>query len=145
MNNKCINISFTIKVNVFLGIGIAWTMAAVVHWFKGTVFLVDPGSVSPVILQDLKFNLFSAPWPFLSQFSALRPSFVLFALLPVGIRMSSPLPLHPSFYYYHCSSVGGELGGPRKFQIITSGFFGSLWLFYIGISALESYCVIAGF
>lgn len=30
-------------VNVFLGIGIAWTMAAVFHWFKGSVFRVDPG------------------------------------------------------------------------------------------------------
>ncbi len=41
--------------------------------------------------------------------------------------------------------VGGELGGPMKYKIPTSLFFFSLWLLYLTLSALESYCVIEGF
>lgn len=37
------NVTGSNAVNVFLGIGCAWTIAAVYHWFKGSVFKVDPG------------------------------------------------------------------------------------------------------
>ncbi|CAK5024427.1 unnamed protein product [Meloidogyne enterolobii] len=98
-------------VNVFLGIGIAWTLAAVYHWFKGSVFRVDPGALA---------------------FSVTIFCIEAFVCVIVIVARRHP-------------AIGGELGGPRKFQILTSGFFACLWLFYIGISALESYCVIAGF
>ena len=41
--------------------------------------------------------------------------------------------------------VGGELGGPMKYRLPTTLFFTFLWVFYIAMSALESYCVIEGF
>lgn len=110
-DNSIGNVTGSNAVNVFLGIGIAWTMAAIVHWFKGSVFRVDPGTLA-----------FSVTIFCIEAFICI--------ICIVARR-------HPA--------IGGELGGPRKFQIITSGFFASLWLFYIGISALESYCVIAGF
>lgn len=40
------NVTGSNAVNVFLGIGVAWTLAAVVHWFRGTRFEVDPGNLA---------------------------------------------------------------------------------------------------
>lgn len=40
------NVTGSNAVNVFLGIGIAWTIAAFVHAYRGTRFLVDPGSLA---------------------------------------------------------------------------------------------------
>ena len=39
------NVTGSNAVNVFLGIGIAWTLAAIVHAYRGTVFRVSPGSL----------------------------------------------------------------------------------------------------
>ncbi|CAG2107412.1 unnamed protein product [Medioppia subpectinata] len=39
------NVTGSNAVNVFLGIGIAWTVAAIVHAYRGTVFRVNPGSL----------------------------------------------------------------------------------------------------
>lgn len=40
------NVTGSNAVNVFLGIGIAWSMAAIVHWAKGTgPFVVHPGNL----------------------------------------------------------------------------------------------------
>nr|CAD2147985.1 unnamed protein product [Meloidogyne enterolobii] len=110
-DNSIGNVTGSNAVNVFLGIGIAWTLAAVYHWFKGSVFRVDPGALA---------------------FSVTIFCIEAFVCVIVIVARRHP-------------AIGGELGGPRKFQILTSGFFACLWLFYIGISALESYCVIAGF
>ncbi|KAI6213531.1 Sodium/calcium exchanger 2 [Aphelenchoides besseyi] len=110
-DNSIGNVTGSNAVNVFLGIGIAWTMAAVIHWFRGTIFRVDPGT--------LAFSV---------------TIFCIEALICIVVIV---LRRHPK--------VGGELGGPRKIQLITSGFFCCLWLIYIGLSALESYCVITGF
>ncbi|KAG8180249.1 hypothetical protein JTE90_011164 [Oedothorax gibbosus] len=40
------NVTGSNAVNVFLGIGIAWTLAAVVHYARGTEFRVEPGSLA---------------------------------------------------------------------------------------------------
>lgn len=37
------NVTGSNAVNVFLGIGVAWTIAAIYHWAKGSQFLVEPG------------------------------------------------------------------------------------------------------
>lgn len=37
------NVTGSNAVNVFLGIGVAWTIAAVYHAYHGNDFLVDPG------------------------------------------------------------------------------------------------------
>jgi solute carrier family 8 (sodium/calcium exchanger) len=39
------NVTGSNAVNVFLGIGIAWSIAAIYHASMGTKFLVDPGSI----------------------------------------------------------------------------------------------------
>ncbi|KAK3926136.1 Sodium/calcium exchanger 2 [Frankliniella fusca] len=40
------NVTGSNAVNVFLGIGIAWTLAALYHWWHGRKFLVDPGNLA---------------------------------------------------------------------------------------------------
>ncbi|XP_047537115.1 sodium/calcium exchanger 3 isoform X1 [Vanessa atalanta] len=40
------NVTGSNAVNVFLGIGVAWTVAAVVHWSKNEKFVVDPGNLA---------------------------------------------------------------------------------------------------
>ncbi|CAH0551407.1 unnamed protein product [Brassicogethes aeneus] len=40
------NVTGSNAVNVFLGIGVAWSIAAVYHWAKGNVFRVDPGNLA---------------------------------------------------------------------------------------------------
>lgn len=37
------NVTGSNAVNVFLGIGVAWTIAAVYHASNGEEFIVDPG------------------------------------------------------------------------------------------------------
>uniref|UniRef100_A0A915DGX2 Sodium/calcium exchanger membrane region domain-containing protein n=1 Tax=Ditylenchus dipsaci TaxID=166011 RepID=A0A915DGX2_9BILA len=103
LDNSIGNVTGSNAVNVFLGLGIAWTLAAVVHWFKGTVFRVDPGT--------------------------LAFSVTIFCVEACVVIVVIVLRRHPA--------IGGELGGPRKYQILTSGLFTCLWLFYIGISALS--------
>ncbi|XP_055014151.1 sodium/calcium exchanger 1-like isoform X9 [Boleophthalmus pectinirostris] len=40
------NVTGSNAVNVFLGIGVAWSIAAVVHWWRGEKFEVDPGTLA---------------------------------------------------------------------------------------------------
>ena len=105
------NVTGSNAVNVFLGIGLAWTVAALYHFKKGTQFVVQAGSLG---------------------FSTVI--FCSFAFLAIALMMIRRLP-----------SIGGELGGPYKARIITSGLFFGLWMLYILLSSLESYCIIKGF
>ncbi|CAJ1054135.1 sodium/calcium exchanger 1a isoform X1 [Xyrichtys novacula] len=40
------NVTGSNAVNVFLGIGVAWSIAAIYHWSKGQQFKVDPGTLA---------------------------------------------------------------------------------------------------
>lgn len=40
------NVTGSNAVNVFLGIGVAWSLAAFVHWGRGTTFEVQPGNLA---------------------------------------------------------------------------------------------------
>jgi solute carrier family 8 (sodium/calcium exchanger) len=41
--------------------------------------------------------------------------------------------------------IGGELGGTQKYRLPTSMFMFGLWVAYIILSSLETYCHIKGF
>uniref|UniRef100_A0AC34F8H4 Calx-beta domain-containing protein n=1 Tax=Panagrolaimus sp. ES5 TaxID=591445 RepID=A0AC34F8H4_9BILA len=45
-DNSIGNVTGSNGVNVFLGIGIAWSLAAIYHWFHGTIFYVNPGTIA---------------------------------------------------------------------------------------------------
>ena len=49
-DNSVGNVTGSNAVNVFLGIGIAWSMAAIYWWSKGEQFLVKPGRYKPLFL-----------------------------------------------------------------------------------------------
>jgi len=105
------NVTGSNAVNVFLGIGIAWTLAAVKHAIYGTTCRGNRGSLA------LSVTIF-----------------VVFAFVAIIIMILRRQPV-----------IGGELGGPKKAKIATSLFFLGLWILYILLSSLESYCHIKGF
>lgn len=95
-------------VNVFLGIGLAWSFAAAYHVYHGTRFKVIPGSLA---------------------FSVTM--FCSFAVVAIAIMMLRRSP-----------RVGGELGGPFKWRVITAIVFIGLWVLYLMLSTFESYGII---
>ncbi|XP_048732441.1 sodium/calcium exchanger 3-like isoform X3 [Ostrea edulis] len=103
------NITGSNAVNVFLGIGLAWTIAAVYHEVNGGTFNVDPGALA------FSVTVFCIEAVICCVVILVRRKF------------------------------GGELGGPLKFRIPTVIFFVFLWLFYIVMSSMVSYCVIPSF
>ncbi|KAM9493950.1 sodium/calcium exchanger 1a isoform 2-T3 [Clarias gariepinus] len=105
------NVTGSNAVNVFLGIGVAWSIAAIFHQWHGREFKVAPGTLA---------------------FSVTL--FTIFAFICIAVLM-----------YRRRPNIGGELGGPRRFKMLTSGLFFSLWLLYIVLSSLEAYCLIKGF
>jgi solute carrier family 8 (sodium/calcium exchanger) len=44
-DNAIGNVTGSNSVNVFLGLGLPWCMAAIYHWSKGTVFKVPSGDL----------------------------------------------------------------------------------------------------
>ena len=105
------NVTGSNAVNVFLGIGIAWSIAAIKHAIYGTKFHVDPGSLG------------------FSVCVFCIGAFICIILLVFRRR----------------PSIGGELGGPLKYKIITAIVLLSIWMFYATLSSLESYCVFKAF
>lgn len=105
------NVTGSNAVNVFLGIGVAWTIAAVYNAAKGQPFEVEPGTLA---------------------FSVTL--FCIEAAVCIGVLMLR-----------RNKSVGGELGGPRKYRIPTTIFFVFLWVFYIIMSAMVAYCYVPAF
>ncbi|XP_052106299.1 sodium/calcium exchanger 3-like isoform X1 [Mytilus californianus] len=100
------NVTGSNAVNVFLGIGIAWTIAAIYHAANGNTFEVPPGDLA------LSVTVFCA-----------EAAVVVIVML---VRRR----------------YGGELGGPPKTKIITTVFFVSLWVIYLVLSSMRSYCYI---
>ena len=125
-DNSVGNVTGSNAVNVFLGIGIAWTMAAIYWESQGLTFDVPVGRFVPsshllfyptdLVLLSLGFSV---------------TIFCLEALCAILILLARR---HPA--------VGGELGGPKFFKTISSSIFVFFWCFYVMISALEMYDVI---
>merc|ERR1712073_271252 len=113
-DNSVGNVTGSNAVNVFLGIGIAWSMAAIYHETgcgddpRGPYFFVPVGS--------LGFSV---------------TVFCIEAGLTIAILFARRSP-----------AVGGELGGPKLFKTISSSLFVFFWVFYVAISAMEAYGVI---
>ena len=105
------NVTGSNAVNVFLGIGVAWSIAAIYHAARGEVFEVPPGNLAVSVTV-----------------------FCIEAAICIAVLM---LRRH--------RKIGGELGGPKKYRIMTSFFFTSLWIIYILISAMVAYCYIPSF
>lgn len=106
------NVTGSNSVNVFLGLGVAWSIAAIANAAKGEPFKVKAGSLG---------------------FSVVV--FCVAAILAISVMMLR-----------RSKKVGGELGGAKAFKLPTSLFFTFLWMIYIILSSLQTYCHIrAGF
>nr|CAD7200014.1 unnamed protein product [Timema douglasi] len=114
------NVTGSNAVNVFLGIGVAWSIAAIYHACKGQVFHVDPGKYVPTA--DTIFMAFSV---------TIFCSEALVAIFLLVIRRSK--------------LIGGELGGPVRLKWLTGLVLFCLWVTYLVLSSLEVYDVIEGF
>jgi len=112
-----VNVTGSNSVNVFLGIGIPWTMAAI-YWATqgvtedwraryGDLEKVYPHGGFIVKGGDLSFSVVV---------------FSLAALVALAILRLRRV------------KVGGELGGPFIFKVLSACLLGLLWFFYIGLS-----------
>uniref|UniRef100_A0A915IAL6 Calx-beta domain-containing protein n=1 Tax=Romanomermis culicivorax TaxID=13658 RepID=A0A915IAL6_ROMCU len=114
------NVTGSNAVNVFLGIGLAWCLCAIVSWLRSeedgfrlkAIEKVEPGSLA------FSVTLFCTE-----------------AVICISIII---LRRHKCF-------GGGELGGSWKNKITTAVIFLGMWATYVILSTLETYCVISGF
>lgn len=102
------NVTGSNSVNVFLGLGVAWSIAAIANAAEGKPFKVQAGSLG---------------------FSVVV--FCVAAVLAISVMMLR-----------RSKKVGGELGGAKAFKLPTSLFFTFLWMIYIILSSLQTYCHI---
>jgi len=135
--DACIgNVTGSNSVNVFLGLGLPWSMAAVYWKFNGRneewvkrygadddAYTGDDDLNSVEIYKDYdKFPGFVVPS------GSLGFSVIIFTICALAALLS--LTIRRQLY-------GFELGGPALPAYITSAFFIFLWLFYVGMSILQ--------
>lgn len=127
------NVTGSNAVNVFLGIGVAWTIAAIYHAYHGREFLVEPGKwvTSQFISQIIKLTLILVPLSSLAFSVTLFCSEAVVAILVLMLRRNR--------------KVGGVLGGPAGIKYLTTATLVGLWLIYLIMSSLEAYGYIKGF
>lgn len=102
------NVTGSNSVNVFLGLGVAWSIAAIAKAARGVKFIVPAGNLG---------------------FSVVI--FCVTAVTAIAVMMLR-----------RNKRVGGELGGAKSYKLPTSLFFCFLWIFYIVMSSLQTYCHI---
>lgn len=102
------NVTGSNSVNVFLGLGVAWSIAAIAKAVKGEKFDVPAGNLG---------------------FSVVV--FCVTAVVAIGVMMLR-----------RSKAVGGELGGTKVYKLPTSLLFCFLWVIYIVLSSLQTYCHI---
>lgn len=120
-------------VNVFLGIGVAWAIAAIYHTAQGNQFHVEPGGLAfSVWLKFFKFffNFILKKWFFFQVTLFCAGALIAIILLQ---------------YRRYEKNIQAELGGPTFSKIWTGTFFIFLWIAYIIISGLQAYCIIPTF
>lgn len=113
------NVTGSNAVNVFLGIGIAWTMAAIYHAVVGKTEKNPTGQFN-VKVGNLAFSV--------TVFSI----FAVFAITVLMLRRRA-------------STIQAELGGPRPWKTLSAVIFVCLWVLYVLLAALDSYCLIKTF
>jgi solute carrier family 8 (sodium/calcium exchanger) len=128
------NIMGSNSVNVFLGLGLPWLIGSIYWAVAGTN---SPGYGKWQVL----YGTGSSKYPSLQLDSAypnaafavpagnLGFSVLVFALC--AITCIGSLILRRKVF-------GGELGGPRPYAILSSGFFVALWFLYVTLSIMKS-------
>eukprot|EP00927_Polykrikos_kofoidii_P045941 TRINITY_DN40090_c0_g1_i1.p1 TRINITY_DN40090_c0_g1~~TRINITY_DN40090_c0_g1_i1.p1 ORF type:complete len:923 (+),score=133.34 TRINITY_DN40090_c0_g1_i1:60-2771(+) len=110
-----VNVTGSNSVNVFLGIGLPWLLAAV-YWA-----IAGP---SPEWTKKYG-NIGNGKAVFVVKGGDLAFSVVVFSLAAV---------LALFVIIFRRKKFGGELGGPKGPRVLSALLFGLLWLFYLGLS-----------
>mmetsp|Transcript_46280 Transcript_46280/g.110123 ORF Transcript_46280/g.110123 Transcript_46280/m.110123 type:complete len:869 (+) Transcript_46280:185-2791(+) len=114
------NITGSNSVNVFLGIGLSWT--------AGSVFWASKGWTKEWCLKYRDECIdFPDGGKFIVIGGDLGTSVIVFCCC-AGVCLTALMLRRMQF--------GGELGGPRPMQYVSAVFFVTLWLTYVGISAI---------
>jgi hypothetical protein len=123
-------------VNVFLGLGLPWTIGAIYWeyvvgkpneaWMNRPVSLTAPETYE-VFLETYPGGGFMVPAGELGFSVAVYSALAVVAVILFIIRR---------FAY------GGELGGPKIHNYVSSCIFASLWIAYIGLSAVGKEAVL---
>jgi len=116
------NVMGSNSVNVFLGIGISWSIAAI-YW------AASAGDQATVAAWAMQYpdaaKMFPTGGKFVVHSGSLDMSVAVFiacALVCVAVLLLRRY------------KAGGELGGPEKLKYCSSAFFFGLWLIYIALS-----------
>jgi len=128
------NVTGSNSVNVFLGLGLPWMIAAFFwagaeddpKWFSKYGSDPDLGWLGPI---GQRKQAFVAPAGSLAFSVAIFSTCagICLALLAVRRRV-----------------YGGELGGPRAGKLVSAGFLVLLWLFYIAVSSANTISTMGG-
>merc|ERR1712190_570356 len=112
-----VNVTGSNSVNVFLGIGLPWTMSAV-YW----------NIVGPTKEWVKKYSQYALIYPeggFVVQGGDLTFSVIVFL---IGAAVALAL------LAFRREKLGGELGGDFAMKVFSSVLLCLLWIFYIGLS-----------
>jgi len=128
------NVTGSNSVNVFLGLGMPWTLAAMYWACTGT----DAGDAAYTNwLSWMSARDSGVQENVAAMMSGGQPVFVV----PAGTLWFNLLVFSTNalgaigFLYFRRVKFGGELGGPRNWQIISAAILCSQWLLYIGLSS----------
>eukprot|EP00929_Paragymnodinium_shiwhaense_P025214 TRINITY_DN15310_c0_g1_i2.p1 TRINITY_DN15310_c0_g1~~TRINITY_DN15310_c0_g1_i2.p1 ORF type:complete len:1038 (+),score=176.85 TRINITY_DN15310_c0_g1_i2:161-3274(+) len=127
-DNSIGNVTGSNSVNVFLGLGLPWSIAAVYWEMNG----VTPAWRKRLHQGKSYEDLFLPVYPdggFIVPAGALASSVLVFIVVAVTCLM---------ILFLRRKAYGGELGGPKRGQARDSMFLVGLWVLYIGISVVTS-------
>jgi len=135
-DNSIGNVTGSNSVNVFLGLGLPWLIAAI-HWVT-----LDCGMGEP----EAGANAYCQAWwtDYGKNAAALNVNEYGFVVL-AGDLVTSVITFCIVAVVTLCTIVwrrdncGGELGGSEQSKKVTAGFFVSLWFVYVIISVLVTY------
>jgi len=130
-DNSIGNITGSNSVNVFLGIGLPWTIAAIYWAVAGRTSAWEEKYGGPSTTASV-YNYYAA-YPdggFIVPSGDLGISVMVFAIC--AILCLGTLMARRKF-------LGFELGGPVVFAKITAVFFVMLWFIYVLVSAIKAY------
>jgi len=113
------NVTGSNSVNVFLGLGLPWLLATIVH--TGSAFQSDP-----VLSRGVVVEFKEGGYPMIA--GSLGFSVVLFCICAICCIIT---------LYIRRFIFGYELGGTSFTRNITGVFFIGLWMIYVVVSSLE--------
>lgn len=130
------NVTGSNSVNVFLGLGLPWSMAAIYWTINGRneewvqrYGADDDGYTGDDDLNSIEVYKRYSDFPgFVVPAGSLAFSVIIFTI--TSLLALATLTIRRSVY-------GFELGGPATAAYATSAFFVFLWFFYIGMSILQ--------